>query len=148
MSNSNLPVPDIGLLIVWLLWLNWHWIGYKLNETEEDAEERSLGATVIMGQLGSIITGSSVILAGIGAFVALAKTPIAETAKYHVFYAAFWAVLALAASIYTMGILPAHAPKTNFVRLRGIAFLSSMSLFFCLAAGVRFLLAVQGILFS
>ncbi|MER8793981.1 hypothetical protein NKH75_07200 [Mesorhizobium sp. M0984] len=148
MSNNYLPVLDIGVLLIWLLWLNWHWIGYKIDGTKEDAEERALGAAVIMGQLSSIITGSSVILAGIGAFVALATAPIAESAKYHVFYAACWAVAALVVAIYTMGILPAHALKTNFVRLRGIAFLCSMSLFCCLAAGVRFLLAVWGILFS
>lgn len=144
---SKYPIFDIGLLIIWLLWLNWHWIDYKNADTQECTEERALGAAVIMGQLSSIITGSSVILAGIGAFVALAKTPIEESAKYHVLYAAFWAVAALVVAIYSMGILPAHAPKTNFVRLRGIAFLCSMSLFFCLAAGVRFLLAVHGILF-
>ncbi|PBB96447.1 hypothetical protein [Mesorhizobium sp. WSM3862] len=148
MLNDHLPVPDIGFLAIWLLILNWHWIGYRINEAREETEERALGADVIMGQLSSIITGSCVILAGVGAFVALAKTPIAEAAKYHVFYAACWAVGALALAVYTMGILPAHAPKTNFVRLRGIAVLCSASLFLCLLSGIRFLCAVWGILFS
>ena len=148
MLSDHLPVPDIGFLLIWLLILNWHWIGYRISEAKEDTEERALGAGVIMGQLSSIITGSSVILAGVGAFVALAKVPIADAAKYHVLYAACWAVTALAVAVYTMGILPAHAPHTNFVRLRGIAVLSSASLFLCLESGVRFLFAVGAILFA
>ncbi|ESY22387.1 MULTISPECIES: hypothetical protein [unclassified Mesorhizobium] len=147
MSSDNFPIPDIGLLAIWLLFLNWHWIGYKNNDSIDTKDERELGATVIMGQLGAIITGSSVILAGLGAFVALSKSPIEDAAKYHLFYATLWAVWALGISVFTLGVLPASTPKTNFVQLKGVAFLSSMSLFFCLAASVRFLLAVWVILF-
>ncbi|AZN97183.1 hypothetical protein EJ066_07710 [Mesorhizobium sp. M9A.F.Ca.ET.002.03.1.2] len=141
-------MPDIGIAAIWLLISLNYWVGYKLENKLEAPDERALGASVIMGQLSSVITGSSVILAGIGAFVALENRPIDGPEKYHILYAAVWAVVALGLAIFTMGILPPHAPKTNFVRLRSIGILCSISLFFCLAAGVRFLFAVASILFS
>lgn len=145
--SSDLPGLDIGIAAIWLLISCWHWIGYKASNVAESTEERALGASVILGQLSAVITGSSVILAGIGAFVALSDNHGDAVSKNHIFYAALWAVVALGLAIFTIGILPAHAAKTNFIRLRGIALLCSMSLFFCLAAAARFLLAVRAILF-
>lgn len=147
MSSSYFIAIDFAVFAIWILLLNGYWIGYKINASKEDPAERALGAEVIMRQLGSIITGSSVLLAGVGAFVSLSKGALPEPAKYHAFYAASWAVVALISAVFTMGVLPPHAPKTNFVRIRGIAFLCSVSLFCCLAAGFRFVFAVYAILF-
>lgn len=146
MSNDQ-PWLDLCIGVLWLLISLWHWIGYQQSTEPENVEERALGASVIMGQLGAVITGSSIILAGIGAFVALSQNPINAAGKNHIYFAALWAVIALGLAILTMGILPRHAPTTNFVRLRGIAVCCSMTLYFCMAAGARFVLAVGALLF-
>jgi hypothetical protein len=70
-ASASAPVFDIGIGVIWLLISQSTWIGYAPKPTPDETDERALGASVIMGQLSAIITGSSVILAGIGAFVAL-----------------------------------------------------------------------------
>jgi hypothetical protein len=99
-----------------------------------------------MGQLSSVITGSSIILAGIGAFIAIKSGNILYPQNYHLFYTVAWAVLALGISVYTMGVLPTRTPNENFVRSPSVSILCSMALFFCLAAAARFLVAVWAIL--
>lgn len=112
----------------------------------DSIEERALGAQVILAQLNGIITGTTIIIIGIGAFAVLVKD-VNGAQAYDAFYAAMWAVIALGLSLYTMSTLPTRAPSENFVKAKGIAILAAMSLFFSLAAGVRFLFAVQAILF-
>lgn len=142
----GLPIVDLGVAVVWVFISFAAWIGYRDTTEAEGVDERALGAAVIMGQLGAVITGSSVVLAGIGAFVALETSPISPAGSSHLSYGASWAVVALAIALFTMGILPSNAPKKNFVRIRSVAILCSTALFFSLAAGFRFMLAVWSIL--
>jgi hypothetical protein len=144
--SAATPYFDLGVGLIWLLISQLTWIGYVPKQESDHTDERALGASVIMGQLSAIITGSSVILAGIGAFVALETEDIVSPQNYHLTYAASWAVVSMGLALFTMGALPTNAPKHNFVRLRGIAILCSMGLFFTLAAGARFLFAVWSIL--
>lgn len=104
--SSDLPGLDIGIAAIWLLISIWHWIGHQPDSSVEPPEERALGASVILGQLGAVITGASIILAGIGAFVALSNNLGDILAKNHIFYAALWAVVALGLAIFTIGVLP------------------------------------------
>jgi hypothetical protein len=120
----------------------------QIAPIKDSPDERSLGATVIMGQLNAVITGVSIVLAGIGAFIALGKTQIVDPANFHLLYATVWAVVALGTALLTHGMLPVRTPDTNFVKDKSVAVLSSASLFFALAAGVRFVLAVRSILFG
>lgn len=140
------PIVDGGLAVVWFLISASVWRSYQPPDTVDKVDERALGATVIMGQLNATITGASIILAGLGAFVALNSGKFSLSASCHLYYAALWTVLALFAGLWTMSLLPQLAPSTNFVRSPKIAILCSMGLFFCLAAGVRFLFAVRAIL--
>ena len=100
-----------------------------------------------MAQLNGIVTGTTIIIIGVGAFAVLVKD-VNGAQAYDAFYAAMWAVIALGIALYTLIPLPTRASSENFVKAKGIAILSAMSLFFSLAAGVRFLFAVQAILFS
>jgi hypothetical protein len=144
----NWPFIDLILAAVWifLVWLPWrHDSASKVIEDKTD--ERLLGATVILAQLNGIITGTSIIIVGIGAFAVLVKEHSGPQ-SYHTLYAAIWAVVALGTALYTMSTLPTRAPTQNFVRAKWVAILTAMALFFSLAAGVRFLFAVSSILFA
>lgn len=100
-----------------------------------------------MAQLNGIVTGTTIIIIGVGAFAALVKD-VNGAQAYDAFYAAMWAVIALGIALYTLSTLPTRASSENFVKAKWVAVFSAMSLFFSLAAGVRFLLAVHAILFS
>lgn len=140
------PVIDLALAFAWLIsvWLPWRGIQ---KQPPDDVAERALGATVILGQLNGIVTGTSIIIVGVGAFAVLVKD-VNGAQAYDALYAALWAVIALGIALYTMSTLPTRAGSENFVKAKGVAIFSAMSLFFSLAAGVRFLLAVHAILFS
>lgn len=139
---TNLTTWPIIEVIVGVFWFgsvlsSWSAIP---NADKEDVAERSLGATVILAQLGGIVTGTSIIIAGLGAFVALA-TDVPGVAG-HLRLAAVFAVLALAVALYTLAALPTRTPSINFVRSKPLALLCAMSLYFVLVAAIRFGLAV------
>ena len=116
-----------------------HWLTYVPPTTVEPVEERALGASFISSQLSAVITGASVILAALGAFIALKNGTMDFQLRYSLFLSALWAVFALGIALYAFGVLPHHAPKTNIVRVKGVAMLCSAALFFSLAAGFRFM---------
>jgi hypothetical protein len=144
---STFPIIDFLAALLWFWSVNQAWRSKNTEgDVQENVNERALGASVIMGQLGAIITGASIIIVGIGAFVALGIDQIGCPENLHLLYAATWAVFALCMSQYTMATLPTLAPRVNFVRVQSVALLSAMGLFFGLASGVRFLFAVGSIL--
>jgi uncharacterized membrane protein len=131
---------------MWLIsvWLPWRGRG---TVPKDDVAERALGSSIILAQLNGIVTGTSIIIVGIGAFAVLVKQANGVQI-YDAFYAALWAVVALGIALYTMSTLPTRALSRNFVRDKWVSIFCAMSLFFSLAAGVRFLLAVKAILFA
>src|SRR5215470_17437878 len=106
----SVPVVEVVVVVILLRSLCHSWARVPTDQQSDNVDERTLGATVIMGQLSAVITGSSIILAGIGAFAALKSGELHFPQSWHLFWAVTWAVLALAVAIYTMGILPARAP--------------------------------------
>lgn len=145
---SVLPIIDTLFAGFYLWTLMKAWENVKPSLEKDDIDERSLGASVIMGQLNAVITGSSIIIAGIAAFVALGKSGIGSPQDYHLLYAAIWAVSALGLAQYTMGVLPHRTPKQSFVKSKDVAILSGMALFFSLLAGFRLLFGIGSFLFS
>jgi hypothetical protein len=145
-SLSALPIVDLVFAVVYFWSVHQAWSEYTPSTKEIPVDERALGATVIMGQLSSVITGASIIIAGIAAFAALGQDAQSFPQKYHLFYAATWAVLGLSIALYTTGTLPTRAPNQNFVTSKGIAYLCSASLFFSLLAGVRLLFGIASML--
>ena len=141
------PVIDLAAATSFIYATHASWRSIPAFKNEKDTDERSLGATVILAQLGAVITGSSIILAGIAAFVALAGTTIGDLDKFYILYAAIWAVFAMAISLFTMATLPHLTPTQNFVKSHRVAVLCSAALYFCLASSARFLFAVGSILF-
>jgi hypothetical protein len=134
------PIVDLLVAALWIGHVVYLWRGIA-SQTEKDVAERELGAMVIGSQLNGVVTGSSIIIAGIGAFAALSDE-LVPPYNWHAAYAAMWAVLSLGAALYTMGTLPTRTKTENFVQSRGVAIACTIALFFCLAAGVRFFLAV------
>lgn len=142
-----LPIIDVALSAFWFWSIDVAWSHISPESADrEEVDERSLGATVITTQLNGVITGASILIAGVAAFVAL-KGSLPEFAAYDALWSAVWAVVALGIALYTLGILPARTPTENFVRSREVALFCGMALFFCLASGARFALAVLDILF-
>lgn len=141
------PWIDVALLLLWVGSTYRSWRGYTEGHIVDDVDERALGASVISSQLSAVITGVSVILAGVGAFVALESSPIQPEEARHLFLSALWCVCGLAVALYTMATLPTRTLKQNFVRSKPVAILCAMALFFSLAAGARFVTAVYSLLF-
>lgn len=142
------PILDLIIALVWFWGVSSPWKNPSAPDGIDSLEERSLGAAVIMGQLSSIITGASIIIAGIAAFVALGKVTLDPSQKYHLLMAAIWSVSALGLSLYTMSMLPTRTFKYNFTNSSLIAKFSAMALFFALAGGVRLVLAIYSFLFA
>ena len=143
------PIIDLALALAWgiSVWLPRR--GTSRGGNTDTVEERTLGAQVILAQLNGIVTGTTIIIIGVGALAVLVnKKDVNGAQAYDAFYAAMWAVIALGISLYTLSTLPTRASSENFVKAKWVAIFSAMSLFFSLASGVRFLLAVHAILFS
>lgn len=146
MFFSRSPTIDLIVAALWLMSVAAAWWNYPKRKEKDEVAERALGAAIIGGQLNGVITGSSIIMAGIVAFVALGSAKLIPPGSFHIFWAAVWAVTALGFALYTLSILPSRAPTENVVRSSGVATLSAMALFFSMAAGVRFVLAVSAFL--
>lgn len=143
------PIIDVVLGFIWFLSLHMAWKNATPAPDKINApEERALGAAVIMGQLSSIITGASIVIAGIAAFVALGNDHFTIPQSYHLFWATLWSVAALGVSLYTMSMLPTRTFRQNFTNSSEIAKFSAMALYFALAGGVRLMLAVSVFLFK
>jgi hypothetical protein len=144
---TRIPIIDLALALAWGISVWMPWRGPQSGVNTDDVEERTLGAQVILAQLNGLVTGTTIIIIGVGAFAVLVKD-VNGAQAYDAFYAAMWAVIALGIALYTLSTLPTRASSENFVKAKWVAIFSAMSLFFSLASGVRFLLAVHAILFS
>lgn len=143
------PIVDVGLAIVWAwatakAWRGWTGLSEKETEIAQQVEERRLGVMVILGEIQYLVVGASVILAGVGAFAALAINQDASIlVKYSIGYAAAWAVLALLGAVYATSLLPHHTLRRNFVLVPGLAQWIVIALFMLIAAAARLLLGVS-----
>ncbi|WP_163266469.1 hypothetical protein [Chelativorans alearense] len=137
------PVVELLLLAIWIAISIGFWRGRPSEGgNEPDANERQLGATVIISQMTGILTASSIIIAGTAAFAAILGTqPPANTAA-HLRWAAAHAVAALVVAIWVMSALPTRVPTKNVLRSKWVAIFCAVSLFFALVAGVRFVLGI------
>ena len=142
------PIIDLALALAWGISVWMPWRGIQSRVSTDDVGERTLGAQVILAQLNEIVTGTTIIIIGVGAFAVLVKDVNRAQADAHISYAVTWAVVALGIALYTMSTLATRTSSENFVKAKWVAIFSAMSLFFCLAAGVRFLFAVYAIQFS
>ncbi|HWK68598.1 MAG TPA: hypothetical protein VNS34_27045 [Rhizobiaceae bacterium] len=130
------PLIEAFLLAFWLKSILAAWRNADSTK-EDDVEERHLGADVILAQLNGVITGSSIIVAGIGAFLAISEG-VSPPASWNFRWAACYSILGMALAMYTLGTLPSRAPTQNFVRSKAVAVLCSIALFFALVGGGRF----------
>jgi hypothetical protein len=112
----------------------------KIDHANSDVDERNLAATVILAQLNAVLTVGAIILAGLGAFVALGDAIKYPTSR-HLEWSSLNAGMALFLALYTMGTLPTRTPRENLVLSAPVALLSAMAVFFAFAAGVRFIFA-------
>ncbi|AYG66893.1 MULTISPECIES: hypothetical protein [unclassified Rhizobium] len=136
------PVLDAILGILWFRSVLAAWSGYTPPGEKDNEDERNLGATVILAQLNGALTTASIIVAGVGAFVALTPEKLEMFTVAHLRTAAVFAVIALCSTAYTMAILPSRTPNTNFVRSKEVALLSTIPLIGVTFAGVRFACAI------
>ena len=113
------PIVDLALALVWgiSVWVPWR--GIRRGVNTDTVEERTLGAQVILAQLNGIVTGTTIIIIGVGAFAVLVdKKDVNGAQAYDAFYAAMWAVIALGISLYTLSTLPTRASSENFVKAK------------------------------
>jgi hypothetical protein len=138
------PVLDLGAAVFWGWAVRASWQGWSGTPTEKSTPERQLGATVILAELNGVIIGASVIMVGVGAFVAINTNELSsvDSGRVSFLYAAIAAVIALGVALYTMAILPTRTRRDNLVKSSSVALLTAMALFFVLDAGTRFVIAV------
>lgn len=136
------PIVDVALGMLWFrsVWVAWK--GYERPKEADDVNERTLGATFILAQLNGALTTASIIIAGVGAFVALTPKSFNPYAIASLRLAAVFAVISLGSAVYTMATLPARSPHTNVVRDKAVALLSTIPLIFVTFAGIRFMFAI------
>lgn len=136
------PILDLVLGWFWIRSVWAAWKDYQPPSEKDTVDERTLGATVILAQLNGAITSASIIVAGVGAFVALTPEKLDTFALVFLRLAAAFAVVALGSAVYAMATLPTRAPSTNFVRSKEIAIFSTVPLICVTFAGIRFVFAI------
>lgn len=137
----NFPIIEVGVIIFLTVALRDAWKGIRAEDYNDTDEQKSLGLSVTTASLGGIITGSSVIMTGIAAFLSMSN-PLGVGVKIHTKFAFIYAFLALAIVVYTYGVLPARVLGINLIRSKEIAFICAYALFFVLMAAFRFMFAV------
>ncbi|GEC42169.1 hypothetical protein CN221_37565 [Sinorhizobium meliloti] len=140
------PVVDAIVGAFWFrsVWATWR--GCQPPGTRDDVDERNLGASVILAQLNGAITSASIIVAGVGAFVALTPTALDPYTLAFLRLAAAFSVAALGSAVYALATLPTRAPSVNLVRSKEVAILSTVPLIFVTFAGIRFMCAIWAFL--
>ncbi|PLT97191.1 hypothetical protein BMJ29_04460 [Sinorhizobium medicae] len=145
----NWPLVEFAIAIIWFCSLGGAWKGQpKEGGAVSDPGERELGATVILSELNGILTGCSIIIAGIGAFVAIVQQPncIDPITASHLGWAAIYAGLALVSSLYTMATLPTRVASRNVLHSKGVAFMCAAALLSALLAAGRFMVGTASLL--
>ena len=145
---TKYPLVDIVLAILWwwavsAAWRLWTGLPGDRPATAQNVEERRLGVMVILGEIQYLIVGASVILAGVGAFAALAVNQHAsDLVKYSIGWAAAWDVLALLGGVYAASLLPHYTLSQNFVLVPSLNKWMAIAVFALVAAAARLLVAV------
>lgn len=124
-------------------WRGWRGLPEERATVARGVEERRLGVMVVLGEIQFLIVGASVILAGVGAFAALAVGQHANNlVKHSIGYAAAWAVFTMLGCAYAATLLPHHTLTNNFVLVPALARVIVVALFLLFAAASRLLLGV------
>lgn len=107
--------------VIWIYSVFWAWRKAVAPDSAVQLGERELAATVILAQLNGVITAAAIIMAGLGAAVALTSPDVKPDVSLHLYYAAMWSMLTLGIAVYTVSILPTRTISTNFVCSRWVA---------------------------
>ena len=144
----NWPLLEAVASIIWFQAMGSAWRQQPAEGPPvTDSAERELGATVILSELNGILTGCSIIIAGIGAFVAIMQpSSINPITASHLGWASIYAGLALGLSLYTMATLPTRVTSRNVLRSKGVALMCATALFFALLAAIRFMFGTVALL--
>lgn len=140
------PLVDIAIGVLWYrksdrAWRRWTGLPVEREEGSRQVQERQLAASVILAQIQALIVGASVILAGVGAFSALVEKET-SLVQFSVVWSILWGLFALVGAIWSIGLLPHHTLRTNFLVLHNVAIMLQMSLFCVCAAAARFMVGV------
>ena len=143
MSKYLLEWPIIELfvlsIVIFLYSRAWH----GANSKEESVEERSLGATAVLTQLGAIITSSAIILGLLGAIVASLPEKLKGDAfaRHNIIFAGIFAVSAVILALWGLGVTVGKVSTDNVTKRSSIAFTCIISMLFVGFSMIRFFVA-------
>jgi hypothetical protein len=137
--------PLIEAVIVIVLITLYYNVWRHVDSREVDIGKRSLGATVVIGQLNGLITSGSLTLALIGAINAgLFASSTNFSVKHHAFLAMILVFLSIISSLFSYSLMNRYIIDHNVARQRTIVISTAISLGLFAMGLLRLILAVSG----
>jgi hypothetical protein len=117
-----------------------------IDSREENVAKRSLGVTVVTGQLNGIITSGSLTLALIGAISAalLGSANANLTVKAHAFWAMIFVFISILFSLLSYGVMTTYFKDHNVALHRQIVILTAISMMLFAMGLWRLILGIWG----
>jgi hypothetical protein len=116
----------------------------QVDSREGDTAKRTLGATVVIGQLNGMITASSLTLALIGAINVALLGSANLSVKTNAFWAMIFVFLSIVFSLLTYASMTTYIREYNVALTRHIVILTAISLLVFAIGLMRLIFAVWG----
>lgn len=135
-------VPIIDALIPFICWLQmqkaWHRAAH--NPMEKNEGKRQAGATAVTNQINGSLTACSIVLAAIGAVLAIGySNGLTKAALNHLTWAAIEAIISIGIGIYTLGYISSVIHKMDVTKKSSAQIACFLQLLFIFVSALRFL---------
>lgn len=139
------PILDVAWLGgTWgLMYRAWRQAAH--NPAESDLEKRQASVTVITNQINAAMTAVSVLVAGVGAVLAIGLGKDFPAASLvHLMYTALWALFSIFLGLYNLGYIssPSVFQRVDIARKSFVQLAAFVQLNLILLAAVRFVLGL------
>jgi len=137
--------PALDALFLLILWVLMHisWRRAKLNSMEENEGKRQAGAAAITNQINGTLTAASIVLAAVGAVLAIGfPKNFLPAVLSHLTWAAIEALISIGIGVFTLGYIPSVVHSIDVTKKNSVQIACFLQLMFIIVSLMRFLCAL------
>jgi hypothetical protein len=137
--------PALDALFLFIMWflMSWMWHRAAHDPKEKDTEKRQAGAAAITNQINGTLTAASIVLAGVGAVLAVGYTKnFPGAALNHLTYAAIEALISIVIGVYTLGYIPSVLHIMDVTKKPAVQLACFLQLMMIIVSIIRLLFAL------
>jgi hypothetical protein len=139
----QVPVLDAGFLLTSGLLMRNLWRRDNPNPIEDNEGKRQAGAVAITNQINGTLTAASIVLAAVGAVLAIGfPKNLMPAALSHLTWAAIEALFSVGIGVFTLGIIPSVVHRMDVTKRDSVQIACFLQLMFIIVSLIRFLFAL------